>query len=146
MQHLAMDPRLDRVLHELEEQPTRRTRELAAIVELHPSHLQHLFTKHFGMSISSYSMELRLQHARRLLITTYKPIKQVRHEAGIPNGPNFVRYFKSRFLMTPSDYRKTHQNRFDEQITVLTNENPLPRTRSLVFTARATENIDSLDS
>jgi len=95
------------------------------MLDIYASTLQHLFTKELGISITAYSMELRLQQARTLLVSTFKSIKEVRNEAGIPDGPNFVRHFKSRYLMSPSDYRKTFRNRSDEQIPVLTNKETL---------------------
>ena len=125
MEPSVQDARLNHILEALQECPRLRTRQLAAMVDLHPSHLQHLFKKHVGITIGAYSMELRLQLARVLLTRTHKSIKEVRHEVGIPNGANFVRYFKIRFLMTPSGYRRSFQNSFDEQIAILTNENPL---------------------
>src|SRR5688572_30533749 len=101
------DLRIRQVLIVMEQEPWQRTSCLAAFVRLAPTSLQHLFSKEVGVNIGEYSRELRLQHARLLLATTWKSIKEVRNAVGIPNGPNFVRYFRKRFGMTPSVYQKT---------------------------------------
>jgi len=77
-------------------------------VNLSTSHLGRLFKAAMGTSIVQYTIELRLKDARQLLQTTDWPVKRIAIECGIPDGPNFVRLFKRRFRMTPSECRNNH--------------------------------------
>ena len=107
------DPRIQAVMRALEAQPHLRTAQLAALVDLSPDHLERLFKKQLGASISGYSIDLRLQKARTLLRSTYRSVKEIRNEIGIPDASNFVRYFKERFGLSPSACRKASDIGFD---------------------------------
>src|SRR5207245_11225616 len=86
--------------------PERRASDLARALNLSTSRLQHLFKKYFGVSIDNYSMNLRLQCAEKLVRTTFRCFKEIGQEVGISDHSNFSRYFKKRFGLTPSAYRK----------------------------------------
>jgi transcriptional regulator GlxA family with amidase domain len=136
------DPRVEEVCRVLHLQPRLGVAELASLVRLSPSRLRHVFKKQTGVAIVEYSLEVRLQHARVLLITTFLSIKEIRHVAGIPDATNFVRFFKKRFHLTPSLYRETFRDHLDQQIAIYTNETPLPPTGHLGFTARIIQKIE----
>jgi transcriptional regulator GlxA family with amidase domain len=110
------DPRIKAVIHALEARPQLRTSQLAALVDLSPTHLERLFKKHLGISIRKFSAELGLQKAMKLLKTTFRSVKEIRNETGIPDASNFVRYFKERFGLSPSAYRKASDVAFDGQM------------------------------
>ena len=120
----------------LQKQPTLEVSDLAAIVGLSPSRLRCLFKDELQVSIKAYSLDMRLQHARNLLATTDRSIKEIRNEAGISDGPNFARYFKKRFKLAPSAYRNAVRSRSYQQIGDFTNETPLHSGAGIVFTAR----------
>jgi AraC-like DNA-binding protein len=46
-----------------------------------------------------------MQHARHLFLTTDWAVKRIAIECGVSNGSNFVRYFKRRFGVLPSEFR-----------------------------------------
>jgi transcriptional regulator GlxA family with amidase domain len=96
------DDRIRSVLRLLHMQPRLRTNELAKHIGVSPSRLNSVFRRKAGMSIAEYSMALRLQRARELLLTTDLLIKEICFQAGIPNGPNFDREFKKHFKAPPS--------------------------------------------
>jgi AraC family transcriptional regulator len=50
--------------------------------------------------------ERRLERAEFLLRTTFLTIKEVLSEAGVSSMSHFVTYFKKRYGMTPTAYRK----------------------------------------
>jgi len=58
--------------------------------------------------------ERRLQRAEFLLRTTFLSIKEVMIEAGLTSSSHFVQYFKRRYGVTPSGYRK-HLTAGDER-------------------------------
>jgi len=101
------DPRVKQVAHLLHSHPFLRTRELAEMVGLAASYLQHLFTREVGVSITAYSLEIRLKRAWHLLTTTSLSLKEIAHRVGIPDASNFSRRFKQRFGMPPGTLRKS---------------------------------------
>lgn len=69
----------------------------------------HAFCKYFKKSTKKTFMtflnELRICHAKKLLIENGIPISQICMESGFNNISNFNRQFKSGTGMTPSDFR-----------------------------------------
>ena len=104
------DHRVLQVMESLHGNSALTISQLAVSVKLSSSHLQHLFKQQTGVSIKAYVIERRLQSAVNLLQTTYLSVKEVRNGVGIPDGSNFVRYFKRRFGRTPSHYRQDRSN------------------------------------
>lgn len=80
--------------------------EVARLVNLSPSRLQHLFKAETGTSLTQYLKSLRLERARELLETTFLSVKQVMITAGLKNKSHFVKDFKKAYGMTPTQYRR----------------------------------------
>ena len=74
----------------------------------------HAFCKYFKKSTKKTFMtflnELRVCHAKKLLIENKIPISQICVEAGFNNISNFNRQFKTGTHMTPSDFRAMYIN------------------------------------
>lgn|SRR5262245_3599802 len=100
------DCRIRHVAQLLSLDPSLRSQDLAKAVGVTPSHLERLFRKQVGVSIREFSLELRLQRAKQLLETSFRCLKEIRHEVAIPDAANFSRLFKKRFSMTPSTCRR----------------------------------------
>ena len=125
------DRRIIQVIQALRRQPDQSAKNLGRLVALSASRLQHVFKKQMGMTITTYTRELRLCQACELLETSQLSIKEIRNAIGICDASNFARRFKDRFGTTPSAYRKRFDSSFDQQIAVLTNEKGLrPTERS----------------
>jgi len=103
---LPTDARIRYAFALLDQKPDMRASELASAVNLSTSRLQHLFKTQAGVSIDDYSMDLRLQRAEELVRTTFRSFKEIGQEVGIWDHSNFSRYFKKRFELSPSAYRK----------------------------------------
>ncbi len=103
-----IDRRILHVLRLIEANRSVDVGKLARIVNLNPSYLGRLFKAAIGISIVQYSIELRMKHARHLFLTTDWAVKRIAIECGIPDGSNFVRYFKRRFGVVPSEFRKNY--------------------------------------
>jgi transcriptional regulator GlxA family with amidase domain len=103
-----MDRRIELVITEIESDVTRawETAELAALVNLSASRFRHLFKEETGVSVGAYLRERRLERAELLLRTTFLSIKEVMTEAGVNSMSHFVSYFKKRYGVSPSGYRK----------------------------------------
>jgi len=108
------DRRVAHVLELLQAQPSLRSNYLAKVVNLTPSHLGRLFKAQTGVSIGELSLDPRLERSKRLLETTFQSMKEIRHEAGIPDASNFVRYFTKKFGMSPFACRERANIRFDQ--------------------------------
>jgi transcriptional regulator GlxA family with amidase domain len=100
------DRRIRHVAQLLALKPSLRSRDLASLVGVTPAHLERLFKRQVGMSIGQFSLELRLQRAKQLLETTFRCLKEIRHEVAITDAANFSRLFKKRFSMTPTTCRR----------------------------------------
>ncbi len=74
----------------------------------------HAFCKYFKKSTKKTFMtflnELRVCHAKKLLIENGIPISQISMESGFNNISNFNRQFKTGTNMTPSDFRAMYIN------------------------------------
>jgi AraC-like DNA-binding protein len=84
--------------------------DIAQIANMTP----HAFCKYFKKSTKKTFMtflnELRVCHARKLLIENRIPISQICVESGFNNISNFNRQFKTGTTMTPSDFRTMYNN------------------------------------
>jgi AraC-like DNA-binding protein len=80
--------------------------QLALLVNLSASRFRHLFKEETGRSVNQYLRELRLERAEYLLRTTFFSLKEVAMRVGLSSTSHFVQYFKKRYGVTPSVYRK----------------------------------------
>jgi len=105
-----MDRRVELVIAEIQTDVsrTREIAELAALVNLSASRFRHVFKEETGLSITQYLRELRLERAEFLLRTTFLSIKEVKSEAGMSSMSHFVQYFKRKYGITPTAYRRKH--------------------------------------
>jgi len=81
---------------------------MARSVELSESYLQQLFQREIGMSPVQYLKQLRLETARDLLENSFKQVKQIGNEVGMADQSHFIRDFKQKYGLSPSEYRKRH--------------------------------------
>jgi transcriptional regulator GlxA family with amidase domain len=79
--------------------------ELACAVNVSPGHLRRLFQRELGRSPARVSRDLRLDHARHLLQTSFLTVKQVMAETGWNDPSHFSREFKRRYGQAPRALR-----------------------------------------
>lgn len=69
------------------------------------------FTRHFGkatgMSLVNWLVNERLRRTRELLETTSLPVERIAEMAGFQTPVSFRQHFKSRFQVSPRDWRRT---------------------------------------
>lgn len=70
------------------------------------SYFQHLYKEIFGISVMNDVIQSRIDHAKYLLSTTDISIVQVAEMCGYKCTSHFMRQFKNKMKMTPSEYRK----------------------------------------
>ncbi|MBR0037615.1 MAG: response regulator [Bacteroidales bacterium] len=59
-----------------------------------------------GTSVAAYVLQLRMQHAKQLLLDTHQPIGEIALACGFDDLSYFSRVFRQSFGVTPSQFRK----------------------------------------
>jgi transcriptional regulator GlxA family with amidase domain len=79
---------------------------LASKVGVIEKKLTELFRQQFGMSVSEYQINQRLEKAREKLSSTRLQIQRIAEEAGYNNASDFSRAFRNRYGLGPREYRQ----------------------------------------
>lgn len=79
---------------------------LSDIFFLNPDYLARVFKQEMKVSISAYLLERRMERARYLLRETKTPINKIAEELGYENSSYFAKLFRTRYGMTPLEYRR----------------------------------------
>lgn len=79
-------------------------KDIASVVRMSPSRLEHQFREHLGISPVHYLINLRLNHALRLMENTDLKLGVVAERVGIPNPYYFSRLFKKHYGLSPRAY------------------------------------------
>ena len=80
--------------------------EAAKLLGLSPSYVSRWVVRAFGASFKELLMEERFAAASELLLATDMPIGEIFASIGYENSSYFHREFKSRYGMTPHQYRR----------------------------------------
>ncbi|GAB5449844.1 MAG: hypothetical protein Hals2KO_01720 [Halioglobus sp.] len=78
---------------------------LASACNISVSALERRFRKHLDKTPRQYINEVRLNHARQILLETDKPIGTIAVETGFADHSHFARAFRRHFGLTPSAAR-----------------------------------------
>ena len=70
--------------------------------------LNHHFRREFGTSIAEYLRDKRLSRSEYLLVHSRMNINEISDFCGFSDANYFFRQFKSRYGVSPSQYRKLH--------------------------------------
>lgn len=82
--------------------------DLARIGNMSVSSFRRLFSTVMQTTPAKYLTTIRLNAARRLLVTTNKLITEIATETGFWDQSHFVKAFKAERGLTPSQYRRSH--------------------------------------
>lgn len=80
----------------------------AEYFNFHPTYFSALFKKLFNESFSKKLLSLKLEHSKRLLITTDMTVQEIMYCVGFNDKSYFFKCFKNYYQMTPLQYRKSH--------------------------------------
>jgi AraC family transcriptional regulator len=86
--------------------------ELAAVVGLSSSHLKTLFRRSTGMPVHQYLLRQRVEHARRLLESSDRPISQIALDAGFAHQSHLARCMRRMIGVTPAMLRRRRTSGF----------------------------------
>lgn len=81
---------------------------LAQEIHLAPSYLSRIFTKEVGIGINQYITNLRMEKAKRLLMTSTLKINQIAKDCGFESPSYFNRVFLNQEGISPTEFRKKH--------------------------------------
>jgi AraC-like DNA-binding protein len=81
-------------------------RSLSKRVALNEYKLKRGFKQYFNAGMFEWLLEQKMQYARKLILTTNKPIKEICGMAGYPLTTNFITAFRRRFGVTPGALRR----------------------------------------
>ena len=87
--------------------------EVAALVGLTPTAFCRYFKKRTKKTFVEYLNDMRIGHAKKLLIEGNLKISTISSEAGFNNLSNFICQFKKTTNMLPSEYQKKYKERLD---------------------------------
>jgi AraC family transcriptional regulator len=79
--------------------------ELGDLAGLHPVHVARVFRRLERCSIGDYIRRLRVEHARRALVGTRRPIAEIALEAGFSDQSHLTRLMKRSLGITPAALR-----------------------------------------
>lgn len=104
------DPRLIAAVDVMEdhiEEPLS-LKEICSASGLSLRHLQRMFMTHFGRSPTSFYRDVRLRHARQMLLHGSQSILDVAVATGFVSGSHFTRRYRTLFGRTPRSERRGH--------------------------------------
>ena len=78
---------------------------LAEISFLSVSALERRFKKHLGKTPKQFINQVRLEHARKRIMETSRPIYEIAEESGFTDNSYFCKQFKTLFAIQPSKLR-----------------------------------------
>jgi AraC-like DNA-binding protein len=91
-------------------------KEIADRFSFNPDHLTRVFKKNLGMSTIKYINTLKLNHAKELLSTTNKSIKEISYLVNFKDEKYFMKLFKNYEGITPSQFRDSYTKTFYNNI------------------------------
>ena len=79
---------------------------LAEEFHLNPQYISQLFKNEIGVNFLSHLTNIRMERAKKLLLTTSLPITEVSEQSGYGDYRVFTKVFKKSEGITPSQYRR----------------------------------------
>lgn len=92
-------------------------KEIASVANLSPNSFCRYFKSRIRKTFSRFLIEIRIDHACKLLAETNVPVAHVCYECGYNNFSNFNNHFKHITGKTPLEFRKNHKVKLIEPIT-----------------------------
>ncbi|MBR6765127.1 MAG: helix-turn-helix transcriptional regulator [Clostridia bacterium] len=100
---------LDDILKYLDKnfQSNPSNNDIAKLFGFNPNYLSNVFKECTGYSLHTYILNKKAVYAKQLLAATDMPIQLISEEAGFSNQNRFTEFFKNRFGISPSEFRKS---------------------------------------
>jgi AraC-like DNA-binding protein len=78
---------------------------IATSLSYHPYYVNRVFKRELGISLRAYIIDYRLSVARGMLVSTRYNVSEVAFRTGFSSSAYFVKMFKSKYGLTPKEYR-----------------------------------------
>jgi len=88
-----------------------RLNEIAAAVDIHPTHLARVFRQFEHCTVGDYIRQLRIEFARERILGSNDPLVEIALAAGFADQTHFTRSFKRITGMTPTEFRSIFKGR-----------------------------------
>lgn len=79
---------------------------LADLCDISPSYFSRLFAKKTGKNLCGYVIDLRMDKAAELLLSTSKSVVAIACEVGYVDCGYFCKLFRKKYACTPIEYRR----------------------------------------
>jgi len=106
--HIKIQPAINYINQHFTENITLE--DVANIIHMSVSRFRHFFKEATGVSFKDYINYLRLNEAKKLLITTDLRLNEIVEKAGFSGTYHFYKKFYDYLSMTPNDYRKYYRD------------------------------------
>ena len=80
--------------------------EVSRALGVNGKYLTRVFTRVVGQRMHAYILDLRVQHACRLLLATGRPVKEIAVQSGFRQAEGFRRVFHEHVGVPPATYRR----------------------------------------
>lgn len=84
---------------------------LSSMSGYHEYHLNRLFVKYTGTSIHKYILNIRINEAKKMLLTTEHSLATIAENVGFNSNTHFSSYFKQVMGISPLEFRKQFKNK-----------------------------------
>ncbi len=102
--------KLQKIRLEIQAAPDKKysAQDFAARLKISVSYFQYLYKLFFHISFRADIINMRIEYAKELIITTNLPLEQIAYASGYTSEVHFYRQFLSKTGMTPGKYRNTY--------------------------------------
>lgn len=80
--------------------------DVTSLIGTNPNKINHIFRARTGMTLAEYLQDWRLESSRHLLANSDTQIQLIANSVGYCNAGDFTRAFRTRYGITPRQYRK----------------------------------------
>ena len=84
--------------------------EIAKKFGFNKNYLSNIFKEFLGVSLHAYINNKRALYAQQLLVATDMTVLEISEETGFSSQNRFTEFFKNKFQLSPSEYRKNMRN------------------------------------
>lgn len=109
-EQMAYSPEIEQALAYIEAHFTEELslKAVADHVHLSSNYFSNLFKKEVGQKFVDYINTVRIDRAKKLLLTSPKRTQQISEETGFSDSAYFSKVFKRATGLSPAEYRKAH--------------------------------------
>lgn len=83
---------------------------IALVFDTTPKYFSNYFKKEFSIGFSEYLTQIRISHAKKLLLSSKRSLSEIGEKVGYLNQATFAVAFKKNVGVPPGKYRDIHKN------------------------------------